>query len=135
MEVFICDAADLPGGPEGTVIQSCFNKYPLDRAPDDENEGGPIDPENPGRFFLDPPCRAEETDQEMVPGATTGAVATARYLLPKDLTCKHCTVQMVYCESYCVYVAAMSRVYCCRWSLYCEQCCSDHRYGADGLLL
>ena len=97
--MFICNAEDLPDGPESAVTQSCFNKYPLDRAADDEDKGGPIDPKNPGRYILDPPCRADETDQEMVPGALTGAVATARYQLPKDLTCKHCTVQMVYCES------------------------------------
>ncbi|CAN0556499.1 unnamed protein product, partial [Laminaria digitata] len=97
--MFICDAEDLPDGPDGLLTQSCFNKHPLDRAEDDEDQGGPIDPKNRGRFFLDPQCRAGETDQEMVPGATPGDVATARYQLPKGLTCKHCTVQMVYCES------------------------------------
>ncbi|CAM9914038.1 unnamed protein product [Pylaiella littoralis] len=95
VEMFLCDTADLPGGPETTVIQSCFNKYPLDRAEDDEFNG-PVDPNNRGRFILDPPCRATETDQEMLPGAFPGDVATARFQLPQGVTCDRCVVQMVY---------------------------------------
>lgn len=50
------------------------------------------------RYYLDPPCRAAETDQETLPGAYPGDVATARYKLPSGLTCSRCILQMVYCE-------------------------------------
>ncbi|CAN0177329.1 unnamed protein product [Pylaiella littoralis] len=95
VEMFLCDTNDLPGGPDTTVIQSCFNKDPLDRAEDDEFNG-PIDPNNRGRFILDPPCRATETDQEMLPDAFPGDVATARFQLTQGVTCERCVVQMVY---------------------------------------
>ena len=93
IEMFLCDSGDL-SDPEGVVTQACFNKYPLDRAEDDV----PIDPANRGRFFLDPPCRAAETDQTMVDRAAPGDVATALFKLPDGVTCDRCIVQMVYCE-------------------------------------
>ncbi|CAN0301307.1 unnamed protein product, partial [Ectocarpus sp. 12 AP-2014] len=95
VEMFLCDADDLPGGPDSTVTQSCFNEYPLDRV-DDDDFNSPIDPSNTGRFILDPPCRASETDQEMLDGAFPGYVATARFKLPQGITCERCVVQMVY---------------------------------------
>ncbi|CAM9767269.1 unnamed protein product, partial [Ectocarpus sp. 8 AP-2014] len=95
VEMFLCDADDLPDGPDSVVTQSCFNEYPLDRAEDDEFNG-PIDPLNRGRFILDPSCRASETDQELVPGAFPGDVATARFQLPQGVTCERCVVQMAY---------------------------------------
>ncbi|CAM9261565.1 unnamed protein product [Ectocarpus sp. 8 AP-2014] len=95
VEMFLCDADDLPGGPDSTVMQSCFNEYPLDRV-DDDDFNSPIDPSNTGRFILDPPCRASETDQEMLDGAFPGDVATARFKLPQGVTCERCVVQMVY---------------------------------------
>ncbi|CBN77502.1 EsV-1-166 [Ectocarpus siliculosus] len=95
VEMFLCDADDLPGGPDSTVTQSCFNEHPLDRV-DDDDFNSPIDPSNTGRFILDPPCRASETDQEMLDGAFPGDVATARFKLPQGLTCERCVVQMVY---------------------------------------
>ncbi|CAM9643894.1 unnamed protein product [Ectocarpus sp. 13 AM-2016] len=95
VEVFLCDTADLPEGEDSIVTQSCFNDYPLDRAVDDEFNG-PIDPNYTGRFILDPPCRASETDQELVEGAYPGDVATARYQLPEGVVCDRCVVQMVY---------------------------------------
>eukprot|EP00752_Nemacystus_decipiens_P016303 g14579.t1 len=96
IEMFLCDAADLPDGPEDSIVtQSCFNKYPLDRAGDDEGNS-PVDPANRGRFILDPVCRAGETDQEMLPGAFPGDVATARFQLPRGVTCERCVIQMVY---------------------------------------
>lgn len=94
--MFVCNADDLPDGPDGTVTQSCFNKYPLDRVETDGD--GPIDPSFPGRMILDPPCRAKETDQTMVEGATPGDVAIAHYRLPSGLSCERCVVQMIYCE-------------------------------------
>lgn len=96
IEMSLCDSGDL-SDPEGVVTQTCFNKYPLDRAEDDEFNA-PIDPENRGRFFLDPPCRAAETDQTMPDRAAPGDVATARFKLPDGVTCDRCIVQMVYCE-------------------------------------
>ncbi|CAB1104009.1 unnamed protein product [Ectocarpus sp. CCAP 1310/34] len=95
VEVFLCDTADLPEGEDSIVTQSCFNDYPLDRAVDDEFNG-PIDPNYTGRFILDPPCRASETDQDLLEGAYPGDVATARYQLPEGVVCDHCVVQMVY---------------------------------------
>lgn len=95
--MFVCNSDDQSSGAKGVVNQECFNKYPLDRAADD-TEGGPIDPNYPGRYILDPPCRAQETDQTILPGAFPGDVATARFQLPSGLTCSHCVVQMVYCE-------------------------------------
>ncbi|CAM9659076.1 unnamed protein product, partial [Sphacelaria rigidula] len=95
LEFFVCNADDLPGGPDGPVTQSCFNKYPLDRA-DDDGDASPIDPDHPGRYYVDPPCRAAETDQSKPEGTSTGDVVTARYQLPKGLTCERCTIQMVY---------------------------------------
>ncbi|CAM9543829.1 unnamed protein product [Ectocarpus sp. 8 AP-2014] len=95
VEVFLCDTADLPEGEDSIVTQSCFNDYPLDRAVDDEFNG-PIDPNYTGRFILDPPCRASETDQDLLEGAYPGDVATARYQLPEGVVCDRCVVQMVY---------------------------------------
>ncbi|CAM9374797.1 unnamed protein product, partial [Choristocarpus tenellus] len=95
IEYFICDAKDL-ADPNGPVTQECFNKHPLTRAPDDE-EASPIDPAHSGRYFLDPMCRAAETDQTVKPeGGFAGQVSTMRYLLPAGLTCDRCILQMVY---------------------------------------
>ncbi|CAN0372225.1 unnamed protein product [Ectocarpus sp. 6 AP-2014] len=47
VEMFLCDANDLPDGPDSVVTQSCFNEYPLDRAEDDEFNS-PIDPSTGG---------------------------------------------------------------------------------------
>ncbi|CAM9828982.1 unnamed protein product, partial [Hapterophycus canaliculatus] len=69
--------------------------HPLDRAEDD-GDASPIDPDHRGRYYVDPTCRAEETDQTKLPGAVYGDVVTARYKLPDGVTCDHCIVQMVY---------------------------------------
>lgn len=97
LEFFICNGDDLPGGSDSPVTQGCFNKYPLDRAEDD-GDASPIDPNHPGRYYVDPPCRAAETDQSKPDGTDSGDVVTARYQLPRGLTCERCTIQMVYCE-------------------------------------
>lgn len=97
LEFFICNAEDLPDGPDSVVTQGCFNMHPLDRAADD-GDASPIDPNHKGRYYLDPPCVAAERDQTLLPGAFPGDVVTARYQLPEGLTCEHCIVQMVYCE-------------------------------------
>ncbi|CAM9323844.1 unnamed protein product [Discosporangium mesarthrocarpum] len=99
LEFFICDANDLDD-PDGPVTQSCLNQYPLDRAEDDK-ESSPIDPAHRGRYFLDPACRASETDQTLIPAEVYGGqVSTMRYKLPNDLTCSRCILQMIYCEEH-----------------------------------
>ncbi|CAN0461279.1 unnamed protein product, partial [Laminaria digitata] len=95
LEYFICDTADLEDGEDGVVTQECFNKHPLSRAADD-GAASPIDPMHPGRYFLDPPCRATETDQTKTDGATAGYLVTGRYQLPVGLSCTRCVVQMIY---------------------------------------
>lgn len=119
VEMFLCDANDLDGGPDSAVTQACFNKYPLDRAEEDDGNN-PIDPNNRGRFILDPPCRSSETDQTMVDGAFAGDVATASFRLPEGLTCERCIVQMAYCElivcckhGYPLFVAWYMHEMCC----------------------
>ena len=96
LEFFICNADDMVD-PDGVVTQGCFNMHPLDRATDDD-AASRIDPNHVGRYFLDPSCRASETDQSMPAGAFSGDVVTARYQLPDGLTCTRCIVQIVYCE-------------------------------------
>eukprot|EP00904_Undaria_pinnatifida_P014036 jgi/Undpi1/9763/HiC_scaffold_27.g12219.m1 len=95
LEYFICDSKDLEDGTDSAVTQECFNKHPLSRAADDA-DASPIDPNHPGRYFLDPPCRATETDQTKTDGANAGYVATGRFQLPDGLSCTHCTIQMIY---------------------------------------
>ncbi|CAM9433359.1 unnamed protein product [Choristocarpus tenellus] len=95
LEYFICNAKDLDD-PDGPVTQECFNKYPLSRSLDD-GTASPIDPAHLGRYFLDPPCRASETDQTVRPeGGFSGQVSTMRYVLPAGLTCERCILQMIY---------------------------------------
>ncbi|CAM9316682.1 unnamed protein product, partial [Hapterophycus canaliculatus] len=93
LEFFICDTADLD--PDDVVTQECLNKYPLTRAPD-ANAASPIDPNYPGRYYMDPPCRKDETEQNVgvwVPEDPYNV--RMRYLLP-DITCTHCVLQMHY---------------------------------------
>ncbi|CAB1116720.1 unnamed protein product [Ectocarpus sp. CCAP 1310/34] len=89
VEMFLCNAANLPGDPDSTATQSCFNEHPLDRADDDELNG-PVDPDNTGRFILDPPCRASEIDQEVLDGAYPCDETTARFKLPQGLSREGC---------------------------------------------
>lgn len=97
MEFFICNSNDQ-SDPDGVPTQSCFNKHPLTRTPGGDNES-PIDPSYPGRYFVDPECRASETNQDMPEGASVdGYVIHMKYDLPKDLTCERCILQMIYCE-------------------------------------
>ena len=101
MEFFLCNTADMDN-PDGVVTQGCFNMHPLDRAEDD-GVASPIDPNYPGRYYLDPPCRASETDQTSVPNnSEANYVVTARYQLPSSVTCARCIVQMVYCEFFSI---------------------------------
>ncbi|CAM9160118.1 unnamed protein product [Hapterophycus canaliculatus] len=93
VEFFICDTADLD--PDDVVTQECLNKYPLTRAPD-ANAASPIDPNYPGRYYMDPPCRKDEVEQNVgvwVPEDPYNV--RMRYLLP-DITCDHCVLQMHY---------------------------------------
>lgn len=83
--------------PDGLPTQECFNKHPLTRSPDDGG-ASPIDPNYPGRYYVDPECRAGETEQDE--NTVEGYNIKMRYDLPEDLECDHCILQMVYCE-YC----------------------------------
>lgn len=108
MEFFICNSEDL-SDPDGVPTQGCFNMYPLTRsAGDDVNS--PIDPNYPGRYYVDPECREEETDQEKPEGAAGGYVMHMNYDLPAGLTCKRCILQMVYCE--CSFVVCDASIPC-----------------------
>ncbi|CAN0407335.1 unnamed protein product [Ectocarpus sp. 12 AP-2014] len=89
--------------PDGVVTQDCLNMYPLDR---DETDwwNSPIDPDYPGRFFVNPECRGEtgETDQTGRPmlndgevGLDNGYINVGRYHLP-NIQCEHCVLQMKY---------------------------------------
>lgn len=82
--------------PDGVLTQGCLNKHPLTRAAGD-SVNSPIDPDFPGRYYVDPKCRAEEVDQTKPDGAEDGQVMHMRYQLP-DITCERCILQMIYCE-------------------------------------
>lgn len=77
--------------------QECFNKYPLTRSEGDD-VNSPIDPNYPGRYYVDPPCRENETEQDYDWRAGGGYVMTMNYDLPDNLVCEHCVLQMWYCE-------------------------------------
>lgn len=99
LEFSICDIQDLDD-PDGVPTQECFNLHPLTRAADDGG-ASPIDPNYPGRYYVDPPCRYDELpkleEKEMyVPDGSYPF--KARYQLPDDLECEHCILQMHLCE-------------------------------------
>ena len=77
-------------------------------SPPNKTNASPIDPDHPGRYYVDPPCRADETDQTKPDGAHDGYVVTGRYKLPEGLTCNRCIVQMVYCE--CLLGSSQSKI-------------------------
>ncbi|CAB1100464.1 unnamed protein product [Ectocarpus sp. CCAP 1310/34] len=92
-EFFLCNADEMDD-PDGVPTQECFNRYPLTRAADDGN-ASPIDPNYPGRYYVDPECRAGETEQGSPEGAPKGYNIKMRYVLP-DIECDRCVLQMVY---------------------------------------
>ncbi|CAM9333781.1 unnamed protein product [Ectocarpus sp. 13 AM-2016] len=94
LEFFICDTQDLDD-PDGIATQECFNKYPLTRSEGD-GVNSPIDPNYPGRYYADPPCRENETEQDYDWRAGGGYVMTMNYDLPENLVCEHCVLQMWY---------------------------------------
>ncbi|CAM9926342.1 unnamed protein product [Ectocarpus fasciculatus] len=94
VEFFICNADEMED-PDGIANQECFNKYPLTRAEGD-GENSPIDPNYPGRYYVDPECREDETEQTKPEGSQEGYVIHASYQLPEGLTCERCILQMVY---------------------------------------
>lgn len=98
MEFFLCDVQDLED-PDGVVTQECLNKHPLDRAPD-AGDGSPIDLAYLGRYYMDPPCRKDEVEQDVSSNFHDSTYTVRmRYLLP-DIECEHCVMQMHYSE-YC----------------------------------
>ena len=97
MEVFLCDIGDLDD-PDGVVDQECFNKYPLTRAYNAE-DASTIDPNFPGRYYVDPPCRADEVEQDVSNNIPANPYnIKMRYTLP-DIECEHCVLQLHYRES------------------------------------
>ncbi|CAN0394644.1 unnamed protein product, partial [Ectocarpus sp. 12 AP-2014] len=58
-EFFVCNTDDMDD-PDGVPTQECFNMHPLTRA-DDDGDASPIDPNYPGRYYVDPECREGET--------------------------------------------------------------------------
>ncbi|CAM9912712.1 unnamed protein product, partial [Laminaria digitata] len=92
-EFSICNTADLDD-PNGVTTQECFNMHPLTRASDDSS-ASPIDPNYSGRYYVDPECRASETEQSKPNAAPDGYNIKMRYVLP-DVECEHCVLQMVY---------------------------------------
>lgn len=101
-EVFICNTDELPDGADSVPTQECFNKYPLDRAADND-EFSPIDPNYPGRYFVDPECRKDEIElnRDLIADAgSRGYTSHMRYVLPEGLECKQCVIQSVYRECY-----------------------------------
>ena len=101
----MCDTQDLDD-PDGIVDQECFNKHPLTRVYR-KKDASQIDPNFPGRYYTDPPCRVNEVAQGDVPdfdwpgNPYTGEPAykmKMRYALP-DIECEHCVLQMHWRES------------------------------------
>ncbi|CAM9970743.1 unnamed protein product, partial [Hapterophycus canaliculatus] len=90
-EFFICNTDELED-PDGLPTQECFNKHPLTRASDDGG-ASPIDPNYPGRYYVDPECRKDETEQSS--NSVDGYNIKMRYVLP-EIECEHCILQMVY---------------------------------------
>ncbi|CAM9620047.1 unnamed protein product [Ectocarpus fasciculatus] len=90
-EFFLCNADEMDD-PDGLPTQECFNRYPLTRAADD-GDASPIDPNYPGRYYVDPECRAGETEQGSPEGAPEGYNIKMRYVLP-DIECDRCVLQM-----------------------------------------
>ena len=94
IELNLCDAT---GMEDAEITHECVSKYPLTRARAELEP--PIDPLHPGRYFLDPPCRAAETDQSFeseLGGAQTGDIVTMTFMLPENLVCERCVLQMMY---------------------------------------
>ena len=100
-EFFLCDTQDLED-PDGVVTQECLNTYPLTRVA--KSNEGPVDPAYPGRYFPDPPCRADTGEIEQVsyqnPASRFAGEPNGRatYRFP-DIECEHCVLQMVWRES------------------------------------
>ncbi len=98
-EFFLCDISDMDD-PDGVVTQECLNRYPLDRAPEaaGANSSSPIDPDYPGRYYVDPPCRKTEVEQTVSSNMPESSYNVKMpYLLP-DIECEHCVLQMHYRE-------------------------------------
>eukprot|EP00903_Cladosiphon_okamuranus_P005740 g5696.t1 len=100
VEMSICDTSDENLNPGGVPTQECFNQYPLIRDPDDDSS--PIDPNYPGRYYVQPRCRSNETDQdhglydERMHDIYGAYSMLMKYKLPEGLTCDQCVVQMHY---------------------------------------
>eukprot|EP00041_Stephanoeca_diplocostata_P016952 m.336572 g.336572 ORF g.336572 m.336572 type:complete len:454 (-) comp20539_c0_seq3:6354-7715(-) len=106
MEMFLCDMSQVTTA-EGVVTQECLNQYPLRRDPTD-NAISPVDTRDgyEGRYYLEPVCAYTQSGgtREQYNTSLTGAASwslqqpqsliRAKYLLPENLTCTHCVLQM-----------------------------------------
>ena len=86
IELRLCD--------ETHVTQECLLKYePLERVRFEDDytySAQPIDPDYPGRFFLNPVCAfGQQSDRTY-----SGYKMTGRFKLPEGVTCDHCVIQM-----------------------------------------
>ncbi len=83
--------------PDGVVTQECLNKYPLTREYN-ADDASVIDPNYPGRYYTDPPCRKDEVEQNVSENIPANPYnVKMRYRLP-DIECDHCVLQMHYRE-------------------------------------
>lgn len=90
--------------------QECFNKHPLTRA-FNAGDASTIDPDYPGRYYLDPPCRVDEVEQHVSSNFDDDDYETytvkMRYMLP-DIECEHCVLQMRWRECPLLWVPCCS---------------------------
>lgn len=99
IEFHVCDVQHCPGR---MMSESCFRSghcYQLQRALNSECDSGgheqcgPIDPYNPGRWYL--PCSKHKITERNLDwyGKGSGLPKTILYQLPDHLSCDHCVLQ------------------------------------------
>ena len=112
--------------------------HPLTRAEGDGENNSPIDPNYPGRYYVDPPCREDETEQTYDWRAGGGYQMLMKYQLPDDLVCEHCVLQTWYCEwtSWRTFIFAwntLDRTICRTAQIFCRR--DTHANGGSHYLV
>lgn len=83
--------------------------HQLNRAADDGG-ASPIDPSYPGRYIIDPPCRKDgelnPIPETPIKHMETAYQFTGRWVLPEDLACTHCILQIHHSEQNNCFVLA-----------------------------
>jgi len=90
-EFYVCNR----NGDESDAAETtpaCLNRHRLQRAPDLQGEVSPLDPNHPERYYIPPLCSLDASG----PALNNPLVQNMRYVLPPDLVCDHCVLQMVY---------------------------------------